>query len=62
MIALDIGKRTAQQGLDNTHVGLLMYLKGKNEPFTLNTDTVRVPYVACSTCGKNIKDWGGKSI
>lgn len=59
-IALDIGKRTAQQGLDNTHVGLLMYLKGKNEPFTLNTDTVRVPYVACSACGKNIKDWGGK--
>lgn len=59
-IALDIGRGKVQQGLDNAHIGLLMYLKGKNEPFILNTDTVRVPYVACSACGKNIKDWGGK--
>ena len=59
-IALDITNKKKDDGIDNNHIGMLMYVKGKNTPFHINTDTVRVPYVSCASCGKNIKDWGGK--
>lgn len=59
-IALDIGNEKKINGFSCNHIGMLMYVKGKNSPFHLNTDVVRVPYVACSACEKNIKDWGGK--
>lgn len=59
-IALEIANEDNQKGLNKKHVGLLMYVNGKNVPFSINTDLVRIPYNACSACGKNIKDWGGK--
>lgn len=59
-IALDIANEPHQNGLVSSHVGLLLHVKGSNSPYKLNTDSVRVPYVACSYCGKNTKDWGGK--
>ncbi len=44
--------------LKHSHLGLLMLSKGKYLP--LNTKGTRQPYFACSACGKNLKDWGGK--
>jgi site-specific DNA-methyltransferase (adenine-specific) len=59
-IALDIANEYVENGLNCNHIGLLMYVKGKNVPFKLNTDTVRIPYTACKACNNNTKDWGGK--
>ena len=59
-IALDLAHQTVPDQLTSSHLGLLMYLKGKKAPLNLNTDRVRLPYTACAACGKNLKDWGGK--
>jgi len=59
-IALDLAHKEMPGRLASSHLGLLMYLKGKKAPLNLNTDRVRLPYTACAACGKNLKDWGGK--
>jgi DNA modification methylase len=59
-IALDLAHKVIPDQLASSHLGLLMYLKGKRSPLNLNTDRVRLPYTACAACGKNLKDWGGK--
>ncbi len=45
--------------LKHSHLGLLMLSKG-NKHSRLDTKNTRFPYIACSACGKNVKDWGGK--
>jgi DNA modification methylase len=44
--------------LPNSHMGLLLYSVDGSIP--LNTKDSRIEYLACSYCGKNISDWGGK--
>lgn len=56
---LDLIEKKNDKHLKHNHIGLLMLLKGNGFP-KLNTKDARVPYIACTTCGKNIKDWGGK--
>lgn len=62
-IAIDAAQRN--ETLEPSSLGLLMFLKSKGgrrapSPFHLNTSTVRVPHAYCSSCGQNVKDWGGK--
>ncbi len=45
--------------LKHNHIGLLMFSKG-NQFIDIDTKNVRISYMACSACHKNIKDWGGK--
>ncbi|MFH1543170.1 MAG: site-specific DNA-methyltransferase [Patescibacteria group bacterium] len=44
--------------LKKNQLGILMFTKGKYP--SLNTINNRMSYFACTACGKNIKDWGGK--
>lgn len=64
-ITLDIDERPRGETLRPTGLGLLMFLKSNSKSrnpssFHLNTSTVRLPYIHCSACGLNVKDWGGK--
>ncbi len=45
--------------LKHSHLGILMISKG-NKYLPLDTKNTRLPYIACSSCGRNVKDWGGK--
>ncbi|MBM2817573.1 MAG: Site-specific DNA-methyltransferase [Parcubacteria group bacterium] len=45
--------------LKHSHLGILMISNG-DKYLPLDTKNTRLPYVACSSCGKNVKDWGGK--
>lgn len=47
--------------LKHSHLGILMISKGNKYSF-LDTKNTRLPYTACSSCGRNVKDWGGKNI
>jgi len=61
-ISIDVGNEIEQNTanrLKHNHIGLLMFYKG-SKFLPLNTKNTRVPYVACSCCGRNVKDWGGK--
>ncbi|WP_434580464.1 DNA adenine methylase [Sulfurimonas sp. NW15] len=56
---IDIVRDNQDEDLPNNHVGLLVYSVSKNlSLFTPNK--IRIPYKACTICGKNVKDWGGK--
>ncbi|MDQ0350359.1 site-specific DNA-methyltransferase (adenine-specific) [Alkalibacillus filiformis] len=60
-IALDINHENVDNKLPHSHMGVLMYHKpGRKSKLLLNTKETRIPYVGCSYCGKNVKDWGGK--
>ncbi|MCY4562685.1 MAG: site-specific DNA-methyltransferase [Flavobacteriaceae bacterium] len=63
-IALEFSPMQVHQPLPHSHIGLLMYLKTKkgksSSPFKLNTKEYRIPHSNCASCGKNIKDWGGR--
>jgi len=45
--------------LKHSHLGILMISKG-DKYSSLDTKNTRLPYIACSSCGRNVKDWGGK--
>lgn len=63
-IGLEFKASESKDSLPHSHLGLLMYLKTRSltspPPFFLNTKNVRIPYSTCPSCGKNIRDWGGK--
>lgn len=64
-ISLDIdNEQEINSQLRPSHQGLLMYLKSKKtsnpSSFHLNTKEIRIPYENCKSCGKNLRDWGGK--
>lgn len=44
--------------LKHNHIGALLLTKGNYS--LINPSNARIPYIGCSVCGKNIKDWGGK--
>jgi len=61
-IALEIlnsFKLNQTSNLKHNHIGVLMLTKGKGY-LSLNTKETRTPYFACTSCGRNTKDWGGK--
>jgi DNA modification methylase len=45
-------------GLPTVHAGLLLFTKGDAR---FNVRRVRFPHRHCTFCGKDLKDWGGKS-
>src|SRR3989338_6615744 len=45
--------------LKHSHLGILMISKG-DKYSSLDTKNTRLPYIACSSCCRNVKDWGGK--
>lgn len=45
--------------LKHSHLGILMISTG-DKYSSLDTKNTRLPYIACSSCGRNVKDWGGK--
>src|SRR3989344_4635150 len=45
--------------LKHSNLGILMISNG-DKYLPLDTKNTRLPYIACSSCGKNVKDWGGK--
>jgi DNA modification methylase len=64
-IALDLDDAPREDFLKPSHRGLLMFLKsdsGRKRPSAppLHTAEVKVPHQYCTTCGKTVKDWGGK--
>jgi site-specific DNA-methyltransferase (adenine-specific) len=64
-IALDIDDATANETLKPSHLGLLLFTKARlrkktSQPLRLNPDAARVPHAYCATCGRSVKDWGGK--
>ena len=63
-IGIEFKASEPRGSLPQSHLGLLMYLKTTSlttpTPFILNTKNVRIPYSTCLSCGKNVRDWGGK--
>lgn len=64
-IALDLQDRPREGFLQPTHQGLLLFVKRdparkRPPPFQLHVQELRIPHRACTACGQNLKDWGGK--
>jgi len=63
-ISIECNATHLEQPLANSHIGMLMYLKTSSlknpTPFKVRTKEVRIPYKNCTTCDRNVKDWGGK--
>jgi hypothetical protein len=56
-IAVESAPRQVTAGLPSTHIGLLLFSKGK----TFDIQKVRFPHQNCRACGKPLRDWGGKA-
>jgi len=52
-------EESSSNHLKHSHLGILMISNG-DKYLSLDTKNTRLPYLACSSCGKNVKDWGGK--
>lgn len=52
-------EKSSSSHLKHSHLGILMISNG-DKYLPLDTKNTRLPYIACSSCGKNVKDWGGK--
>lgn len=59
MIVSDIYKDEKEKDLPHRHIDVLMMVKG-NGLKNLDVKEVRIPYIGCENCHKNVKDWGGK--
>jgi len=57
--AIDEIEKNTSDNLKHSHLGILMISKG-DKYASLDTKNTRLPYIACSSCGRNVKDWGGK--
>ncbi|MBS1516590.1 MAG: site-specific DNA-methyltransferase [Bacteroidetes bacterium] len=55
---VDSIEKTSTDHLKNNHLGVLMLTKG--DKYFINPGNVRIPYIGCSACFRNIRDWGGK--
>lgn len=56
---IDEIENNTESHLKHSHLGILMFSKG-DKYSSLDTKNTRLPYLACSSCGRNVKDWGGK--
>ncbi len=59
LIAADINRNDEDDDLPHRHIDILMLVKG-NGLKNLDVKELRIPYIGCESCGKNVKDWGGK--
>lgn len=56
--ALDSLENTNTDHLKHNHLGVLMLTR--NEKYLIYPENARIPYLGCTACGRNVKDWGGK--
>lgn len=56
-IAVESSPPRQNGGLPSTHAAILLFTKGKS----FDIQKVRFPHQICKSCGKPLRDWGGKS-
>lgn len=56
-VAVESALRPPSGGLPSVHAGILLFAKGKS----LNIRKMRSPHKICRSCGRSLRDWGGKT-
>ncbi len=64
-IALGIAEPLPTDRLPSVHQGLTLFIKrersGRSAPkFAITPGYARIPHASCRSCGRTLKDWGGK--